>query len=196
MYSKIHSWHNPISVTGKSFKCGYCSNTISSDKSYVADVLKNGRSSRESLIYTCPHCFNPTFFNEDDKQIPGPIIGDDIGNLDSTVHELYNETRQSFSVGAYTLSVLGSRKLLMNIAVSQGVDTGLKFAEYVKWLDDNHYTPPNSKVWVDHIRNKGNEATHEIPSILKEDAEDLITMIEMILKFVYEYPAKIKPKNI
>ena len=50
----------------------------------------------------------------------------------------------------------------MNIAVVQGAEEGLKFIEYVEYLASNGFIPPNGKGWVDHIRQKGNEATHEI----------------------------------
>lgn len=42
----------------------------------------------------------------------------------------------------------------MNIAVDQGAKEGLKFIEYVTYLSDNGYTPPNGKHWDDHIRKK------------------------------------------
>lgn len=50
----------------------------------------------------------------------------------------------------------------MNIAVSQGADEGLRFVEYVEYLANSGFVPPNGRGWVDHIRKKGNEATHEI----------------------------------
>jgi hypothetical protein len=48
---------------------------------------------------------------------------------------------------------------------------------------------------VDHIRTKGNEATHEIVLMTKADAEELIAFTEMLLKFVYEFPAKVPSKK-
>lgn len=57
------------------------------------------------------------------------------------------------------------------------------------------YVPPNGKEWVDHIREKGNEATHEIQMMTREDAQDLITFLEMLLKFMYEFPVKMKTKQ-
>ena len=80
----------------------------------------------------------------------------------------------------------------MHIAVSQGAGDGLSFAKYVDYLDDKHFTPPNSKDWVDHIRKKGNEANHEIVVMGKSDAEELLEFIHMILTFIYEYPARMK----
>lgn len=84
--------------------------------------------------------------------------------------------------------------MLMNIAVEQGAKEGLKFIEYVNHLAEDGYIPPNGKGWVDHIRKKGNEATHEIALMGKGDAEELILFSEMLLKFIYEFPARV-PKN-
>ena len=79
----------------------------------------------------------------------------------------------------------------MNIAVNQGAKEGLKFIEYVTYLSDNGYTPPNGKHWVDHIRKKGNEATHEITVMSENDAKELIVFIEMLLRFIFEFPSMV-----
>jgi Domain of unknown function (DUF4145) len=78
--------------------------------------------------------------------------------------------------------------MLMNIAVQQGADEGLKFIEYVTYLSDKGYVPPDGKHWVDHIRKKGNEATHEIAVMGEKEARELLAFIEMLLRFVYEFP--------
>ena len=96
---------------------------------------------------------------------------------------------------AFTASVLACRKLLMHVAVSKGANVGLKFIEYVEYLAKNHLIPVWSEDWVDHIREKGNEANHEILIMKKEDAEDLISFSEMLLKLVYEFPANIQRKR-
>jgi len=51
----------------------------------------------------------------------------------------------------------------------------------------------NGKEWVDIIRNKGNEATHEIVIMNQSDAEELINFAGMLLKFIYEFPIKARP---
>ena len=81
----------------------------------------------------------------------------------------------------------------MNMAVAQGAKTGLAFIDYVQFLADNGYVPPKGKGWVDHIRKKGNEATHEISAMSKADAEELLSFSEMLLKFIYEFPSKVPP---
>ena len=83
----------------------------------------------------------------------------------------------------------------MNIAVSKGAGEGKKFTEYVDYLNGKGYIPPNGKAWVDYVRKKGNEATHEIKIMASEDAEELITFIEMLLRFIYEFPSIIKNKK-
>jgi hypothetical protein len=40
-------------------------------------------------------------------------------------------------------------------------------------------------------RQKGNEATLEIHVMSRADAEELISFVEMLLKFIYEFPAKV-----
>lgn len=79
----------------------------------------------------------------------------------------------------------------MNIGVAQGADAGKPFIFYVEYLAANGYVPPNGKGWVDHIRKKGNEATHEIVLMSDSDAKDLIAFAEMLLKFIYEFPSRI-----
>lgn len=82
----------------------------------------------------------------------------------------------------------------MHIAVSLKAPEGKTFAEYVTYLKVNHYTPPNSETWVDHIRKVGNEANHEINIGEKEDAEELLTFIEMLLRFIFEFHAKMNKR--
>jgi hypothetical protein len=76
----------------------------------------------------------------------------------------------------------------MNIAVHGGAAEGLKFIEYVTYLSDHGYVPSNGKHWVDHIRKNGNEATHEMALMSDNDAGELVGFVEMLLRFIYEFP--------
>jgi hypothetical protein len=129
-------------------------------------------------------------------QIPSPKFGNPVGGIpDNLVAMLYDEARSCMGVGAFTASILCCRKLLMNVAVSIGAKEGLSFISYVKFLSDGGYVPPGSDVWLDHIRDKGNEANHKIEISNKVDAEELLNFTEMLLRFVFELPAKIKQKT-
>lgn len=98
-------------------------------------------------------------------------------------------------VSAYTAAVMCCRKLLMNIAVARGAKEGLQFWQYVNYLSEQGFVPPNGKEWVDQIRKKGNEATHVIALMKREDAEDLITFSEMLLRFVFEFSGRLRART-
>lgn len=187
-------WRSAATVSSKSYICGHCGNRLASNKGFFASPLSSPPTQLET-IYICHFCLKPTYFDNEGNQIPSYSYGNKVNNIpDKKVESLYNEARNCTSCNAYTASILCCRKLLMNIAVSKGASEGLKFYEYVDYLSNKGYVPPDGKDWVDQIRKKGNEATHEISIMKKEDAEELITFIEMLLKFIYEFPAIIKSK--
>lgn len=186
------SWSSAGGLEPRSYVCGHCSNPIASEKGYFADE----HGMRRSFIYICHKCSNPTYFDNAGNQCPGAVFGQEVKHLPvDEVQSLYSEARKCMTVNAYTGAVLCSRKLLMNIAVSKGAAEGLSFLEYVDHLASKGYVPPDGKEWVDHIRTKGNEATHQIKIMKKEDAEDLITFVEALLKFIYEYPGIIAERK-
>lgn len=190
-------WENSQNIGAKSYTCGHsgCSKEVSSEKGWRH--LTQDTKNKNGLIYVCPSCKKPTFFDvQEGVQIPGAATGNEIENLPSDIELLWLEIRKSTSIGAYTSAVLSGRKLLMHIAVSQKADQDLKFAEYVDYLVNNHFAPPNSKEWVDRIRIHGNEATHEISIKTMDDASEIVTFLEMLLKFIYEFPAKAKKSSL
>ncbi len=181
----------------KSYTCGYCGEPVASDTGYYAheyDLVGN-LTGQNPVIYLCHQCNGPTYFSMDGKQTPGSAFGGTVEGIPSEdVEALYEEARNCMKVGAHTAAILCCRKLLMNIAVAKGAETNKPFAYYVDYLANQGYLPPDGKEWVDLIRKKGNEATHEIAIMEQEDAEELITFSEMLLRFIYEYPARIRAR--
>lgn len=53
-----------------------------------------------------------------------------------------------------------------------------------------HYIPPNARGWVDTLRTFGNEVTHELRIVSESDAKRMLDFAEMLLRIVYEFPAK------
>jgi hypothetical protein len=192
------TWENTSPTGEVSYTCGYCGTTAGPSKKYYC---KSGNVSSgyktQGNIFICPKCNKPTFFTKDmNEQVPGPILGSEISHLPDSIEQLYNEARKCISVNAFTAAILSCRKLLMNVSVTKGATEGKSFVYYVDFLNDNHYIPPGSKGWVDHIRKKGNEATHEIPSMSKDDAVELLEFTEMLLRFVYEMTGKMEKYNL
>lgn len=186
----IISWGNIGYQKSKELICGFCNAHIQSEQGYNGTYNPTGKSVH---LYYCHKCGRFNYFDEKGEQSPAPMTGDEVLNItDETVKDLYAEARRCCTTNSYTASVLCSRKLLMNIAVSKGANEGLSFAEYVKYLSEKGYVPPGGEEWVNHIGKKGDEPAHEIITMKKEDAEELIVFLEMLLKFIYEFPNRIK----
>lgn len=183
-------WQSKTTIESRKYVCGFCGNSVASSQGFFTGDRVNGH---QGFIYICPHCEGPSFMFGP-KQIPGVAPGSSVHNLPADIEALYNEARQAVSVNAFTAAVLACRKLLMNIAVNHGAKEGASFVSYVEHLANAGFVPPNGRGWVDHIRNKGNEATHEIRLMSNDEAIELISFAEMLLKFIYEFPSKI-PKS-
>jgi len=181
------NWCSAGKKIPKKFKCGYCDNDISSESGYVANT--NDRNISRN-IFICHTCEKPNFFDQNNHQTPGPAHGNSVKHVPEGINKLYNESRDCMKVGASTASVLLCRKLLMHIGVEKGAKEGLSFLEYVNFLSDKNYVPPDGKGWVDDIRKKGNEVNHKIVLTTVEDAKDLIDFLDMLLKIIYEFPQR------
>ena len=187
-------WGDARNLESKSYTCGYCGKPLASQDGYQSKIHWGG-AERHSYIYICHFCTRPTYFDYSGAQVPGtPFGGEVTGISDPMVDALYNEARRATSANSYTAAVLSCRKLLMHIAVAKGAKKNLNFADYVDFLSQNNFVPPDARGWVDHIRKKGNEANHEINIMKREDAEELISFSEMLLKIIFEFPATVKKK--
>lgn len=187
-------------MPAKLFECAWCKHQVSATHGYNADVTtyinrtmgvsghNSPRVNSAQLHIRICNCGWPTFFDESKKfQIPAPGFGENFKKLPTDTGALYEEMQRASSVNSHTLCVMAARKLLMHIAVEKGASTNLSFAEYVQWFVDNNYAPPNSKTWIDKIRQKGNEANHEIVIMDASQAQEIIKLCELLITFIYEY---------
>jgi|SRR5690606_21171851 len=189
------NWRQYQTITNNNFKCGFCGENVASDRGYKIGQHSDGSGAQIGGIYICPNCKGPNFISPQNEWFPGNIFGRSVKNVPEELNNLYEEARTSTKEKCYTGAVLLCRKMLMNIAVEQGAKEGLRFVEYVNYLSDQGFVPPNGKKWVDHIRKKGNEATHEIALMQEQDAKDLIIFTEMLLMFLYEFPSMVNEEQ-
>lgn len=182
-------WNQPASLSRKTFTCGYCAGHIGHREGYFFKHINHG--STYANIRICSSCHRPTYF-EGEKQVPGPLAERTVEHLPSDVATLYEEARRDCAEGCFTSAVLILRKILMHLAVNKEAKPGLKFEQYVDYLGVNGFVPLDGKPWVDRIRNKGNGANHEIVAVNPQDADDVLTFTEMLLRFVYEMPGRLK----
>lgn len=171
------------------YLCGYCGVRTAPNGSYRC-VLETYQKIGEILI--CTNCNMPTFFNEQDIQVPGPLLGENVSYLPEELDKVYTEIKGCISNGSNTAAILLCRKMLMNIAVREGAKEGESFAKYVKYLEDEGFITNKMKPWVDSIRKIGNVATHEIPDITKEEGLNVLRFLTMLLKLIYEFPKQME----
>src|SRR2546428_1800597 len=174
------TWQNPIPMGPRGYVCSYCGHRVGPALGWATNTAP------QAFMYVCSYCGSPTYFDTQNNQHPGAPFGNDVSSLPKEVGDLYKEARSCMTVNSFTSAVLTCRKLLMHIAVEKGAPEGQTFLQYVEYLSEKGYVPPDGKGWVDYIRKKGNEANHEIKIMSVGDASDLITFSEMLLKFVYE----------
>jgi hypothetical protein len=126
---------------------------------------------------------------------PSAKMGKEVDGLPTDVARLYDDARICTSSGAYTSAVLTCRKILMHVAVEKGAPPNKGFIVFVEFLADKNYLPHDGRDWVDYIRKKSNEANHDIQVMSAEDAEDLVTFTEMLLRLVYEFKNRLSKKS-
>ena len=184
-------WQNTKLAAGIRFTCGYCGVDTAPAHGYETST-SGGYIGR---VLVCTACNRPTFLDmhgaDIDSTTPSAMMGNSVAGLPADIGGLYDEARRSTAAGAFTGAVLICRKILMHIAVEKNAKAGLTFVEYVDFLAQNAYIPPDGREWVDYIRTKSNEANHEIVLMTSQDANDLITFTEMLLRLVYEFKQRI-----
>lgn len=184
------TWEKEFETNGNGFRyeCGYCNSIVSPTRILYCERRVPYQIYGKILV--CTSCNRPSFF-EDDNQVPNKKYGITVKHLPADISLIYEEAKSCYSSNSYTATSLICRKILMNIAVAQGAEEGKSFASYVDYLNTNGFIPPNGKAWVDAIRKHGNDATHQITSISKEDSENIIDFTGLLLTFIYEMPGRL-----
>lgn len=183
-------WESPQRLEPHKYTCAYCGALVSSEKGYKFG-LGIGDNVREANggVYICPSCNHPTIISKHPAmQIPGVSPVPPLHHLPDNIKEIYNEARTCISQECYTSTAMICRKIIMHVAVDKGADPDKNFAYYVNYIKSNHYVPPNSDSWIDPIREKGNEANHEIEPISASTAKGILTFTHYMLLFIYEMP--------
>ena len=184
----MNKWYAMNHIPSKNYICGYCGKDITSNLGYYTVNDGVNHPNGVGYVYICHHCNKPTYISLL-EQTPGSKYGEQFDEEifdDKLTYKLYEEARSCMGVGAYTSVGMCCRKLLMHIAVDCGAKDGLRFIEYVDFLDKKGYIPVNCKSWVDIIRTKGNEANHDIVILNQDDAKQLISFIQIIIYVIYK----------
>ncbi len=185
--------HWSLPSNSKRFKCGYCGDSVATDLGWLKSWSEgfNGPSySRDIRI--CPTCQYPTVFVDwKEEQVPLPLAGkrfslnrDDPNDLKTIVH-LYNQARFGLSRAGATGPVLILRKLLMHIAVQQGAVQKNTFAHYCDYLKTANIVSKPQHDLLERIRKSGNTENHEITVATDADANDLLSLMTLLIESIY-----------
>lgn len=166
----------------KKLECGHCGRSISGHvvATYVAVAPY-------VTWIICPVCSHGSVIDRDEKTYPSIPYGEKINGLPKEVDAVYDEARNSMSIGALTGCELVCRKILMHIAVDKcGGKEGDTFKNYIELIEKAGYITPPMQNWVKHIKDKGNDATHKLQSPNKSEAENILNFTTQLLRLAYE----------
>src|SRR5450756_244022 len=161
-----------------SFTCGVCGTPVN------GAIIAWARDAPVRWI-RCVKCQAGAVINGS-IQSPAPERGENVDGLPAEIGAVYGEARRCLGVAAYSAVDLLCRKLLMHVAMDKGAAGGLTFAHYLDHLQKTGYITPPLMPWVDHIRKRGNLATHELPVPSEAEAEDTLAFTAQMLRLVYE----------
>lgn len=175
-----------------------CSN-CGGDQMTVVAFVKSGivSTTRPDVHWLrCISCFRGTVVNGMEvspgaKPFDTPTIltGDDL--------TAWNEVRACLSAGAYTAAVMMCRKLLFHIAVAHGLpakntkDRAPTFQEALDHLETQGVVTKLMLPWVEKIKELGNDANHELPTMSQADAMDIAEFTRQLIRLAYELPAMV-----
>lgn len=191
-------WQGATSMPSQQWTCGFCGHLVASKIGYFrsqtdsiqGDPTKVNASYQR--IFICSGCDRPTYF-EGVIQVPGVAFGKPFTRLPPDLNTIYDEARNCMAVNSFISAVLTARTILMHIAVDKGAPIdGVTFQGYVDFIVQSGFSPPNSQLWIDHVRKKGNDATHRMAMISRDDAEKVLRFVEMVLMYDYEIPAMVQ----
>ncbi len=147
--------------------------------------------------FRCATCRRGLVLN-DGVMSPPPLPLAPVEGCPPDVEGAWREATAALSVNATTAAVMMCRKLLFHIAVEKNLpeqdENGRAptFAACLQHLRDVGLLTPPLEPWIDHIREVGNEANHDLDPISPERAERVAIFTRQLLVTTYEMPHKMK----
>ena len=182
------AWNNTSHTKAVNYKCWNCGRHIASEHRYVDNF-------HIASINICPYCNAPRIIDVYNREFPFTLPGRQIEKLPKNIKNIFDEARTCLGAGAYTATVMLLRKILMNIAVTEGAEENLKFFQYVEYLCSEGIVHKRQQKQAEEVKNLGNAANHEIESRTKEDAERMLSLISLILTNNYEQADEVDKKE-
>lgn len=184
-------WSSFDQTTSKHFSCGHCGVLASAmyhargDR--IPSDIRGSQYQDEIHLFICNACGYPTTFNSARYQHPPPRENSvTLKKTSKPIESIFREGEFCLNSGRYMAACLVFRGLLMHLAVEHGAKEGQKFEVYINWFESEGHIPVKTKDLVDRIRKAGNQATHKLEEITKEQAQDSYELSKFLLNCFYE----------
>lgn len=173
------------------FDCYFCA---ASTQMFVARMVDSTWGSPDVAWLRCMSCRRGAVLNNGHDLSPSSSPLDVPQGLDRDTEWTWNEARSCLSARAYTACVMMCRKLLMHMAVQEGLpaknakDFAPTFVQCIDHLQSEGVITKRNRKWVDRIKDIGNEANHDLASLSRDQATTVATFTRQLLHEVYELP--------
>lgn len=180
-HGRIHHPRGSEPDAWESIDCGWCSRHVSA----AVVAFDEEANQRVTTWLQCPACLRGSVRNSDWTLHPAPRPLDAVVGVPGDIARAWEEARSAFGAGAHSAAELVCRKILMHVAVEKGAPAGLSFAAYVTYLVDQGHVTAVMRPWVDQIRIRGNEATHELVLHDARETLSVLTFTHQMLTLIY-----------
>ena len=146
----------------------------------------------------CNNCKNPVLvLNRGQVIYPNPKPPPTDERIPKTIRKDFNEAKLTFNIDAYRACAVMARRALQSTCIDKGASKDENLVNQIKELFDKNIFTKDIKEWADTVRWVGNDAAHpNSPEVLKEDAKDILNLVDQFLKVVYVAPAIAKERKI
>ena len=113
-------------------------------------------------------------------------------DIPRSIASAYREAVRAYHSGCYRAAAVMARRTLEAVTEQKGEPKG-PLVKRLKNLVSSQRIDPSLESWSREIRLVGNAGAHFDPinNVSKEDADDIISFIRQILRFLYEIPAEV-----
>lgn len=122
--------------------------------------------------------------------IPKPVDSRIVSQIKKDMEESY----VCFSDGCYRAAAVMARRALQSTCLDKGADEKDDLYHQIDWIFKEGIITKDIKDWAHEVRLVGNDAAHpkkpsEDQPVTKEDAEDILNLLEQFCQVLYVTPA-------
>jgi uncharacterized protein DUF4145 len=176
--------------------CGHCGRAVGAEIVYDSVMWGNVRGSTyvpqpsAGLWLLCPYCGQGSVRARNSGIIyPAPPPGLTLKHPPAEVVRAWEEARSAYSVRAYAAAELMCRKILMHMAVDNGLaKVGQPFVSCMNALQAAGYITTGLEKVVDQVRDRGNVANHDLPGSSEQESHVTLMITQHLMEALYELP--------